>query len=171
MQYVLEEPLLTQHNDFSRDLSRADPHPRHADRQLEPPRPRTARIEIERAVLHLLLRNVAVPRDHDPESRGLRLQIEPRQIVEDINRNPREFNNFRLRETSSPCALVDIAANRRHRRKRRKLLENLRRANVSCVNDVIRPAQRLQRFGTKQPVRVGDDADQNGRSQSLRVSS
>ena len=74
-------------------------------------------------------------------------------------------------QAASPGGLVDVAANRRYRRDCRKLLKNLGRAYVSRVNDVLGPAQRLQRFGTKQPVRVGDDADQNGRSQSLRVSS
>jgi hypothetical protein len=42
------------------------------------------------------------------------------------------------------------------------LLENLRFADVTRVNDVFGPAQRRERFGTKQAVRVGDNTDQNG---------
>jgi hypothetical protein len=171
MQYVLAETLLTQHSDFSRDLSRADRHPCQAHRQLEPPRPRAARIEIKHAVLRLLLRNVAVPRDHNSESCSCRFQIELRQIVQHINGNAAELNNLSLGQLARPRFNIDIAANRGDRRKRRELVKNLRRANVACVNDVLRPAQRLQRFRTKQPVRVGDDADEEGGSQFSVLSS
>ena len=122
-------------------------------------------------MLRLLLRNMAVSRDHNSESGSFRFQIELRQIVQHINGNAAELDNLSFRQLPCPRPSIDIAANRRHGRNRRELLKNLRRANVSCVNDVLGPAQRLQRLRTKQPVRVGDDADQNGRSQSLRASS
>jgi hypothetical protein len=39
------------------------------------------------------------------------------------------------------------------------LIENFRRAHVPGVNDVFCPAQRCERFGAKQAVGVGDNAD------------
>jgi hypothetical protein len=32
------------------------------------------------------------------------------------------------------------------------------------MNDLVRPTQRVDRFGSKQPVSIGNDADQDGRS-------
>jgi hypothetical protein len=39
------------------------------------------------------------------------------------------------------------------------------------VNDAIRPAKRFNRFGPKQAVSIGDDADEDGRSQFSFLSS
>ena len=56
--------------------------PSNAHRKPEPPRPRAARIEVQHAILHLLLRNVAVPVDHGGETRRFRLQIQFCEIVQ-----------------------------------------------------------------------------------------
>ena len=45
------------------------------------------------------------------------------------------------------------------------MVEDFRRAYVSCVNDVVRSAQGVYGFGTKQAVSVGDDAEVEGSSQ------
>jgi hypothetical protein len=44
-----------------------------------------------------LLRDVAVAGDHDLKSRRLRFQIERGQIVQHVDEDAGEFNNFGLR--------------------------------------------------------------------------
>lgn len=129
---------LTQLNDLSLDLLSANRDPRHAHRQLEPAWPCAARIEIEHAAANLLLRHMTVAGDHHAEPCCCRLQVKLRQIVEYINGNAREFDDFCLREAARPRGLVDIAANRRYRRDARELLKNLGRTYVARVNDVFR---------------------------------
>jgi hypothetical protein len=154
----------TQRNDFSLDLSLANREVPHRHRQFEAPRPGAAGIEIKHAAARLLLRNMAVPRDHDLEPCRFRLQIELCQIVQNINRNAADLDDFSFRQPARPRGCVDIAANGRHGRENRELLKNFRRAHISRVNDVFRSAQRLDRFGPKQPVSVGNDADDDAGS-------
>ena len=81
--------------------------------------------------------------------------------MQNVDCNFPNFQHGILGQVSGPCTLIDIAANRRHRRDSGKLLKDFGRANISGMNDVSRPSQRLDGFGTQQTMRVGDDADQN----------
>src|SRR3954454_9620938 len=83
--YTLCRSSVRNLNDLSTNPIPVQHQPADRNRQLEPPRPRAARIEIEHAIPHLLLRNMAVPKDDRIESRSMRLQIESRQIVQDID--------------------------------------------------------------------------------------
>ena len=112
-----------------------------------------------------------MPGDYDFESRDLRLQIEFRKIVQHEDGNAAEFNDFRLRQSARPGIPVDIAADCTHRRNGCEVLENLGRADISRVNDVLRALQGSARFGAKQSVRIGDDADEDGSSQFSVLSS
>jgi hypothetical protein len=64
-----------------------------------------------------------------------------------------------LPQSARPRILVDVAAYGAHRRDDCEFLENLGRADVSRVNDVMRALQSRNRFGAKQTVSIGDDAD------------
>jgi hypothetical protein len=83
------------------------PADRH--RQLEAPRAGAAGIEVEHAVARLLLRTVAVAGDHDFESRSLGFQVKLRKIVQNIDGDAAEFDDFRFRKFARPRRLVDIA--------------------------------------------------------------
>ena len=72
-------------DDFRADFISLDPQASHSDGQFEPPRAGAARIEVQNAGAHLLPGNVAVAVDDDSESGSLRLQIELRKIVENID--------------------------------------------------------------------------------------
>ena len=61
----------------------------------------------------------------------------------------------------SPRGLVDIAAHSDDGSNGGKLVEDLRHANISSMNDVVGAAQHFDGFRAKQTVRIGDDADQN----------
>ena len=131
-------------------------------RQFEAAWTGAAGIEVEHSVARLLLGSVAVAGDHDFESRGFGFQVKLRKIVQNINGDASEFDDFRFGEFAGPRCFVDVAADCGHRRNRSELLENLRLADVSGVNDVIGSPQRGDSFGAKQTVRVGDDADYDG---------
>lgn len=85
--------------------------------------------------------------------------------MNNINRNARELDDLRLRQIVRPRGFIDISPDGGHGRSLRKLIENLRRTYVTRMNDVFRLTQRCDRFGTKQAVRVGNDADEDGSPQ------
>ena len=88
--------------------------------------------------------------------------------MQDVNRHAAEFDNFGLGEPPGPAAFVDVAANGSEGCNCCQFFENFGIADIPGVNDVVRAAQRSDRFRTKQPVRVGDDADENGSPQLFR---
>lgn len=107
---------------------------------------------------------MAVAVDRHAKSRGFWFQIELCQIVQDINRNAANFENFYVCKFARPCGFIDIAAHCDYRRDLFKSLQNFLRAHVACVNDVIGTLQSLNRLRTQQPMRVGDHADNRGLS-------
>ena len=76
-----------------------------------------------------------------------------------------DFDDFGLCQFAAPRRFVDIAADGGQGRDGCKFLENLWIADVASVDDVLRPVQDFERFGTKPAVSVGDDADEDGSSQ------
>jgi len=102
--------------------------------------------------------------DYDSESSGFRFEIELSQVMQDVDRDAPEFDDLSLWQFARPRTLVDVAADRGQWSKSGELLENLRIADIPGVNDVLRPAERLKSFRSKQAVGIGDDADSNRRS-------
>jgi len=133
-----------------------------AHRQLEPSRTRASRIEVEHAVPQFLLGDMAVTADNDREPAGLWIEVQPGQIVEHVDENAAGVGDFSFRQLACPRGLVDIAAHHGQRGDLCKFLKNLGRTNVPGVNDSLASPQRLERLGTQQTVRVGDDADEDG---------
>ncbi len=146
-------------HEFAANLPILHSQPSDAHRKLEPSRSRAAGIEVKDSVARLLLRNVTVAADHDPESSSFWFEIQLRQIVKHINGYAAHFENVRLWKRQSPCSLVDIAAHRSERRDIGQFFEDLWNADIPGMNDVLGSAQRFQRFGSQQPVSVRDDAD------------
>jgi len=102
---------------------------------------------------------MTVAGDHHLESSGFGFQIELSEIVEDVDRDASDFENFRLGELARPRIFVDVAANSSDRRDGRERLQDSRIADVSGMNDVLGTSQGFYCFEAKQAVRVGDDAD------------
>ena len=107
---------------------------------------------------------MAVPGYDDFESRCFWLQIELRQVMQYVDGNAAEFDNICFRQLPRPGAFVDVSAHGGDGRNSSQLFENLGIPDIPAVNDMLGPTQRCDRFGTKQAVRVGDDADKNGES-------
>jgi hypothetical protein len=97
--------------------------------------------------------------------------VELREIVQHVDGNDAKLDNFGIWQLASPGAFINVAANGGYRCNRGKRFENLGCANVARMNDVLRPAQNFERFGAKQAVRVGDDADEDCSSQFSVLSS
>ena len=111
---------------------------------------------------------MTVPRDHDLESGHLRLQIQLRQIMEDVDGDAIQLNNLGLRQLAGPPTVINVSANRSEWCNCGQFFENFGIANIPGVNDVVRAAQYRDRFWPKQSMSVGDDADQDGCPQLSR---
>ena len=97
--------------------------------------------------------------DHDRESGGLRLEIQTSEIVQHIDANAAQLKHLSFRQLARPRGFVDVATDGGDGSDGGKLFEDFRRADISGMNDVCGPAQRLNSLGAQQAVRVGDDAD------------
>src|SRR5579863_5730222 len=153
--------LHSQRDQFGVDCSIFYYQPSNADWQLETPWSRAARVEIDHAVFSFVLRDVAVSVDYSFESRCLRLQVQLGEIVQNVNRNGSDFHDFGHRQSTRPPSAVDVAADGGDRRNGRKLIKDFRRADITCMNDLLGIPQSFDCFRPKQSVRVGDDSDEN----------
>ena len=96
---------------------------------------------------------------------GLWLEIEGAEIMQYVDRDSAEFDDFGIPQSARPRAFVDVAADGGQGRKFRETVEDLGFSNVAGMDDVCRSAQRGDGFGAKQTVRIGDDADEDAGSQ------
>jgi hypothetical protein len=85
--------------------------------------------------------------------------------VQNIDGNAGDLDDFRFGELASPHVLVDVSADRGDGGDGGKLVENFGSADIAGMNDVLRALQGSERFGAKQAVRIGNDADDYGSSQ------
>jgi hypothetical protein len=67
----------------------------------------------------------------------------------------------------APGLSIDIATHGDNRRQAAQMLENRGFADIAGVDDHCRTTRRLQRLGSKQTMRIGDDADQHAASARL----
>lgn len=102
---------------------------------------------------------MAVARDDHLEASSFRLQVKLGQIVQHINGDAAEFNDFGFRKLARPLPFINVAADRSHRGKRSKLGKNFGISDITGVNDVLRAAQRFKSLRSKQAMRIGNDAD------------
>lgn len=85
---------------------------------------------------------MAVSRNDNPESSSLRLQIKLCQIVQNVDRNAGDLDDFGLGQLSSPRTVVDVAANGRDGSNLREGVEDLGCADIAGMKDVLRPSER-----------------------------
>ena len=80
-----------------------------AGRQAKSSRPGAPRIKVEHAVFRVLLGDVTVPVNHRRESRGLRLEIETLQVVQDVNRDAAGLKYVVRRNLARPLFAIHVA--------------------------------------------------------------
>jgi hypothetical protein len=134
----------------------------NAYRQLKPPRSCAARVEVQHALFHFNFRLMTVAVDDCVDSCGFGLQIEPSQIMQHVDRDAADFDDFSLRKGSCPRFGVDVAANRSNRSNLRERVEYFRIADVPRMQDAIGSAQSFDSLTPQQAVCVRDDAEDHG---------
>jgi len=97
-----------------------------------------------------------MPADHDLKAGRLRIGVELLQIVQDVDAGSLQFEDDVFSKGLAPRLCVYVAAHRMDRRGVLESVEDRAIANVASMNDRLRATERLDRFGPKQTVRVGD---------------
>jgi hypothetical protein len=135
-----------------------DSKPRQGNRKCKSTWTRAAGIQIQNAVSHLGTDAMGVPRNDRRESRSLRVEVERREIVKDIQLQFADGDDVRHRQSSGPLPRVDVAANGNRRRDGAQMFEDSRFTDITSVNDELRCVQCFDSLRAKEPVRVGDHA-------------
>ena len=136
------------------------------DRQLESSWARTSRIHENNAVAVFNDRFVRVAGHHDSDSGDIWVNIELRKIVNNIDENPAELDQFRFRQRVGPCAPVVVAAYHRDRCNTRELLNDHRVADITRVDDKITAAQKVNRLRSEKVMRIRNKAYTNRTTQA-----
>lgn len=103
-----------------------------------------------------------VAADHDLKARGFRIEVEPFQIVQDIDTGFRQLNDNVFWKGLAPRLGVYIAAHGMDPCGVLELAQDGAIAYIAGMNDRLRATKRSDRLGPKQTVRVGDQAKDKG---------
>jgi hypothetical protein len=102
---------------------------------------------------------------HDSDPGAIWVNIELRKIVNDIDENPAEFDQFRFRQRVGPRAPVVVAAYYRDRRNAREFINDHRVAEITGVDDEITAAQEVNRLRSDKVMRIRNKAYTNRTTQ------
>jgi hypothetical protein len=89
-------------------------------------------------------------------------------VVDDQNANPANFHVSGLGQPLSQNAIVDITLIRNDGRNLAKAIEDFWLAHIACMDHQFGALERFDSFGTWQPVRIGNDANDVGLVHQLR---
>ena len=128
--------LAQERDDFPSNISAFNGQPPDSHRQFKAPGTGAARIEVQDSAAHLLLRNMTVAGEDHLKSGGSRFQIESSEIMQHINGNAADLEDFGFSKGPGPRRLVNIAADGGQGRDGCQRLKNLGRTHVPGVNDV-----------------------------------
>lgn len=103
-------------------------------------------------------------RDNDAKPCGGRIDRKLCEVMQHIEQRVGCVEQIVLWDLLSPCAAIIVSANGGHRRDRGQLIDNLNIADIPRMNDEVAAMQIGYGFGSKQAMRVGDDADPIGGS-------
>src|SRR5215471_3184 len=108
-----------------------------------------------------------MPADHRGETRRFGIKIKRVRIVKNVDVESAQLHYFRLCKTPGPRLRIHIAADGRYWRNLPQLRNNLRCADVPGMKNVLRSTQQLNRFRTKQPMRIGNHSNNHLRLSAL----
>src|SRR3569833_922194 len=97
--------------------------------------------------------------NNDSKASCARVEIELAQIMQDVNVDTLQVQRLVQRDRRCPRALVIVASNSVHRRNLPQRFEDLRSADIACMNDVTDTCEGSNSFRTKQAVRIRNEAD------------
>jgi hypothetical protein len=108
-----------------------------------------------------------MPADDGGETSSGNIDRKVIDVVDDVNANPTNFYRSGLGQLLSPDAIVDIAPNRHDRSNLAKVIKHLWLAHIACMDDQLRALESYDGFGTQQPVRIRNDANDVGLVRTL----
>ena len=114
---------------------------RHTDRQMKPPRPRAARIDVEDPIALELPWLMGMPADDHAESSGGRVQVKPMHVVQNVKLDRASLRDSCFRQRFSPLFLIDVSAHGNHERKFSESAENFGLSHVSGVENQLGTAK------------------------------
>jgi hypothetical protein len=136
------------------DLGALDDEFTHRNGQLKSPGPATSGVYVQNAIPFFDQRFVRVARNNHLHTCGMRLDVELRKIVDDVDERASDSNYLSFRQMGCPSLRVIIASDGDERRQGSKLVENLGRPDVSTMNNVIAADRERPRVSPHEPVRV-----------------
>jgi hypothetical protein len=92
--------------------------------------------------------------DDSRESRGIRVKVELRQIMQDVDFMTVNFDDVVCGKTAHPGAYVVIAAHGSDGRDASEHVQNRWIADVAAMNDEVRVAQRVKRLRPNQTMGI-----------------
>lgn len=90
------------------------------------------------------------------------VDVELAEIVKDIERSLAGFHHLASPKTGRPNTCVVVSANRNNRGDGSEPFQHRERADVPRVDDEFRACESRNRFGSEQPVGIGDNAESPG---------
>ena len=102
---------------------------------------------------------VRVAVNHRRETLRRRIDVQLREVVQDIETVRTRLDDLRQRQRLPPGAAIVVAAHGMRRRKLAQLLQDRRVADVARMDDEVATAKRIDRFGAQESVRIGDHPD------------
>ena len=99
------------------------------------------------------------------DSGGNWIDIELRKIVNNIDENLAELDQFPFRQRVGPCAPVVVAAYYGDRRNAREFINDHRVADITGVDDEITAAQEVNRLRSEKVMCIRNKADTNRTTQ------
>jgi hypothetical protein len=145
-------PGFGQFHDSRPDLSALDNEFTHRNGQLESPGPATTGVDVQNAISFFDQGLVRMARNNDLHACGMRLDVELRKIVDDVDECAPDSNHLRFRQMGCPPLPVIVTSDGNQRRHGGKLIENLGRSDVSAMNDVIAADCECSRFSPHEPM-------------------
>lgn len=99
---------------------------------------------------------MAVAIDHYMESGCFRVQVESAAIMQHVDGHTANFDHFGCWQRARPRVCIDVAADGGHGGKFRESFKDLRRADITGMEDAIGSAERFDGLRAQQAVGVGD---------------
>ena len=153
-----------QFHEFSLNPPVVDPKSPQADRELEAARAGAAWIEVKNPVFLFHFGLVAVAVDNRAESSGFGLQVELREIVEEVDGDAADFYEFGRGQFTGPGFDIHVAADGGDGSNAAERVEDFASANVARVEDVVGAAKSFDGFGAEQAVGIGNNAENHAGS-------
>jgi hypothetical protein len=151
---LLGATALGQFYDSRADLGALDNEFGHGNGQLKSPGPATTRVDVQNSIAFFDQGPMRMARNNHLHAHGMRLDVELRKIVDDVEECASDSNHLRFRQVGCPHLPVIIASDGNQRRQGGKLIENLGRPDVSAMNDVIAADCECSRFSPHESVCV-----------------